>query len=45
MIRKLALAALPALLISSGAEAQFWGSNSDQDFQKQQEAVMKQGLC
>ena len=44
MIRKLALAALPALLISSGAEAQFWGSNSDQDFQKQQEAVMKQAF-
>jgi len=44
MIRKLALAALPALLITTGAEAQFWGSSSDQEFQKQQEAVMKQAF-
>jgi hypothetical protein len=44
MLRKMALAALPALMISTGAQAQWFGTNSDQDFQRQQEAIMKQAF-
>lgn len=44
MFRKIALAALPALMITTSAQAQWFGTNSDQDFQKQQEVIMKQAF-
>jgi len=43
-MRKLALAAIPALFITTAANAQWFGTSSDQDFQKQQEQLMKQAF-
>jgi len=43
-MRKIAFLALPLLLATGAAQAQWFGTNSDQDFQRQQEVVMKQAF-
>lgn len=43
-VRKIAGAAVAFALLAGSANAQWFGTNSDQDFQKQQEAIMKQAF-
>jgi hypothetical protein len=43
-VRKIAGAAVAFALMADSANAQWFGTNSDQDFQKQQEAIMKQAF-
>ena len=45
-MRNLKIAAIAAAMIATAgnANAQWFGTNSDQDFQKQQEAIMKQAF-